>query len=347
MNGNKEALNVDLTTGQDIPFEKVFVSSAPINLLLGEGLYEELAWKRTIYTEREPYEYINDMDKVDMSDYEELTLILANNYKKLKENITYNIYPSKVVVYGLTDNIIESDYDSGITIEFLDNIEEIAIYKRYLTKNSIFENDNIGIKNLIVLTNILDSNHGSEYIDDYIKNISYGKIKENIFVNETMILMYDMLEEDEKTPEPVIEYIQKISENNQKTLKEETSKDKGVIAEIEYDILQYNEEAFYLIRATKSKATASILYFQNEAFRDYAKVKAYPSASVEMNSFREFMQEEFPNLEIEEKYEEYYISETGEFLGNTEEEAKQNIELEEDEDEETSNVIENEVEEIN
>lgn len=344
MNGNKEALNIDLTTGQDIPFEKVFVSSAPINLFLGEGLYEELAWERTIYTEKEPDEYINDMDKVDMSDYEELTLILANNYKKLKENITYNIYPSKVVVYGLTDNIIDSDYDSGITIEFLDIIEEIAIYKRYLTKNSIFENDNIGMKNLIVLTNILDSNHGSEYIDDYIRNISYGKIKENIFINETMILMYDMLGEDEKTPEPVIEYIQKISENNQKTLKEETSKDKGVIAEIEYNIFKHEEESFYRIRAVKSKATSSIYYFQNEAFRDYAKVKAYPSVSVEMNSFKEFMQEEFPNLEIKEEYEEYYISQTGEFLGNTEEEAKQNIGLEEDKDEETSNAIENEVE---
>ena len=74
------------------------------------------------------------MDTVNTAEYEDRSILLINNYKKAKEKnaIKYTISPTGVTVYNLMDSKIVDERFSffTISIEFLNNIEEVAIYKQ-------------------------------------------------------------------------------------------------------------------------------------------------------------------------------------------------------------------------
>lgn len=310
-NGHINTLNIDLSTGEDIPLEKVFVSSATINSYLSEGLYKTLAWQNLEVVDGE--EVKNDMDKVDTSEYEDKFMMIINNYNNAKSNLKYNIYPSKISIYGLIDkNILDTDIyeQTSIEISLIEHMEEVAIYKRYLTKESIFETDNLGSKDIIVLT-------GDAQQEEYMTRISYGKISNNIFMEE---LLLKNLDKDDKM-EVCIKYIEKLSEEQKEILKNQAYDNKGYFFQREYNIYDDSENDYYVINTYSYQAICSISYFENEAFKDYINLNATPRASVGLMGFSEYMKKDFPNLEIlEEKTEVYYISKLGEFLGNTKEE---------------------------
>lgn len=88
-----EYINVDLNTGKDIKFEEVFVSSAPINSLITEGVFKALAWDK-LDSNYEKFGGILDMDKVDASNYEDIALMVVNNYKKIKQENDENAKPN-------------------------------------------------------------------------------------------------------------------------------------------------------------------------------------------------------------------------------------------------------------
>lgn len=313
--GQINTLNIDLSTGDDIPLEKVFVSSATINLYLSEGLYKTLAWQNLEIIDGE--EVQNDMDKVDTSEYEDKFMMIIKNYNNSISNLKYSIYPSSIRIYGLIDkNILDIDMAEQISIDIslIDHMEEVGIYKRYLTKESIFENDSLGLKDIIVLT-------GDAQEEEYMTKISYGKISDNIFIEEVLLKNSD---QDEKI-EPCIKYIEKLSEEQKVTLKNQAYDNKGYFFQREYHIYDDSENDYYVINTYSYQAMCSILYFE-KAFKDYINLNAIPRANVGLMGFSVYMKEDFPNLEIlEEKIDEYYISKSGEFLGNTKEEADRKI----------------------
>ena len=136
---------MNLATGEEIKLEELFVSSAPINLYLANGLYEILAWEDG----RDAY----DMSKVDTSSYEDKFLLLAKNYAKNKVDLKYIITADKITVFGLIDkNIIdcENPENFDITIDLTKCIDEVAMYKRFLTDQQIYDNTSFGIKDTIV-----------------------------------------------------------------------------------------------------------------------------------------------------------------------------------------------------
>lgn len=315
-NGQVNTINIDLSTGEDIPLEKVFVSSATINSYLSEGLYKTLAWQNLEVVDGE--EVNNDMDNVDTSEYEDKFIMIINNYNKAKNNLKYSIYPSKISIYGLIDkNILDAEIyeQTSIDINLIDHIKEVAMYKRYLTKESIFENDNIGLKDIIVLT-------GYAQQEKYMTRISYGKISNNIFTEE---VLFKNLDKDDEI-EVCIKYIEKLSEEQKATLKNQAYDNKGYFFQREYNIYDDSENDYYVINTYSYQAVCSISYFENEAFKDYINLNAIPRANIGLMGFSEYMKEDFPNLEIlEGKAEDYYISKSGEFLGNTKEEANKKI----------------------
>ena len=127
-------LNYNLQTGEKIEFKDLFTYNAPIKSIIGESAYESLAW-----------EYLNETS--DMSQVE---------YGKL-ENRVYNI----VVEYLNNPNInfgfnnryicmyINNDY---IEIDMTKYYNSIAIYNRFLTNISLYEDDSIGCKNAFIFS---------------------------------------------------------------------------------------------------------------------------------------------------------------------------------------------------
>lgn len=303
---NKEVdtLNVDLTTGNEIPFEDLFLSHATINSYLSDSLYKTLALSNSSSGSI-------DMSSIDTSSYEDKLMIFLNNYNRYKNSLKYNIYPNTIVIFGLLDqNILTLDNYSnrGIAIDLIDHANDIAIYKRYNTDRSIFDDESIGIKNTIILT---------QPEQNAIK-LNYTKLQNNIFLEE-----YIYPNSDLPNIEIPKDYIKRLSDNLKLDLSNQTSNTKGTFFQRAYDLIFDEENKFYIINSISYQAMCTISYFKGNAFLDYIHLKAMPKFNEYLNGFNENIRKNFPNLEIlDTKNETYYISESGEFLGNTEEEAK-------------------------
>lgn len=316
----KIGLNIDLTTGKEIPFEKVFISSAPINSYIAEGLYKSLSWNQLDQINRnaqDDYEETYDMKEYDAKDFEDNVLKVIKIYEKNKDNLQYSISEDSVTIYNIIpEDIINTEYYRDIEIKFLEKINDIAIYKRYITDKSIFEDDSLA-KEAVILTKILN--------DDYCETINYGNIRPNIFMEE--VIIKNGL--DEETKNVVKNYIKKISDNKKTSLISEVSNEEGIFYLSEYYV--YKDENYIFISDTSSKATCSKDYFKEEGVKDLIRLKSYPRAEVGLNMFDNSMKEDFPNLKIQSNPEkEYYISETGELIGNSIEEVNQKIKQKEE-----------------
>ena len=305
---NNITLNIDLTTGNDIKLEDLFLSSAPINSYLANALYKTLAWQETeLNLEAEGV----DMSKVDTSEYEEKFLMFINNYNKQKDKLNYTISSNKIRIYNLiTPNILDNEWINGMSVEIdlTECIEEVAMYKKFLTAENIYDNNSIGQKDIIVFT---------DAYTDYFTVLNYGKIQDNIFMEEIAWTFNE--EEDLKVP---MDYIKKLSDSQKASLKSKTSSSNGVFFQREYNIYKNEENGFYGITVSSYQAKCSIPYFENDAFLDFIKLKSQPVAEVTLLSFDEYVQKKFPNLKISEpQIENYYISFMGEYLGDSEEQA--------------------------
>lgn len=303
-------INLDLTTGNEIKFEDVFVSSAPLNSILAEGLYKRLAWNVDVdfWMSEEEYERNSNMDYRDASEYEDKFFLIVNKYNQIKDNIEFYLTPNRVVVADILDESMlgdAEDYYANLSIDFLDCFYELAIYKRYLTDESIYENDELAVKNIIVLTTM----------DSYYDIISYGKVSDNVFVEDILINMA------KESNDKIIKYLENKSKEQIDKLKSETGKNEGVFFQTEYYIYYDTRNEYYSVSYYTSKATCSANYFKNEAFRDYISVKNRPRADVSLNMFSSYMKDDYPELSITtSEYANYYFDKDGNYLGDNRDE---------------------------
>jgi len=313
----RETVNIDLSTGNDIEIEDVFVSSAPLNSLIMEGVYKSLAWDK-LYENYEKNEGSLDMNKVDTSQYEDIALKVVNNFKAKKGNIKFFITAEGVTIYGITDqNMFMSESENpGISIEFLGHREDVAIYKRFLSNKSIFENDSIGAKDIIVFTNNI-------YDNKYLYNLTYGQ-EDNIFIEEALIFYEEEAAKNKKTFEIIKKYLTNKANEDKQRIKSETNSNSGMFYQKEINL--WKSGNYYCTTITEYQATCDGKYFKDEAFKDYAKMKNGPRADVGMNGFTEFDKDEYPNLQISKvKTTEMYFDLEGNFIGTTQEEAKSKL----------------------
>ena len=309
----RETINVDLSTGDDISIEDVFVSSAPLNSLIMEGVFKSLAWDK-LFENYEKSDGSIDMNKVDTSEYEDIALKVVNNYKSRGEAVRFFITTTGITIYDITDsNMYNSDNeDSSITVDFLGHREDVAIYKRYLTSKSIYENDSIGAKDIIVFTDNI-------YDDKYIYNLLYEQ-EDNVFVEEAL-LYYEGENNNKNTFEIIKKYLINMANEDKQRIKSQTKSDLGAFYQKEINL--WKKENYYCTSITEYQATCDIAYFKDESFKDYAKMKNGPRADVGMNGFTEYDKDEYPNLQISEtKTTEIYFDLDGNYIGATEAEAK-------------------------
>ena len=132
-----KGINYDLNTGEKITFDKIFTSDVPIENVLRQGAYYTLLANRTEDS------LAGDLIVSHYENIEDEVAEFMNLYKKgkIKE---FSYTPVHINLYYKDNQII--------TLNMKDFAEYIAIYNRYLTNESLYEIDNIGIKNIYTLT---------------------------------------------------------------------------------------------------------------------------------------------------------------------------------------------------
>lgn len=313
----RETINIDLSTGNDIELKDVFVSSAPLNSLIMEGVYRSLAWDK-LFENYEKNEGSIDMNKVDTSQYEDIALKVVNNFKAKENDVQFYITTEGVTIYGITDQnmFLSDDENPSISVDFLGHREDVAIYKRFLSNKSIYENDSIGAKDIIVFTNNI-------YDDKYLYSLIYGQ-EDNIFIEESLIFYEESAVKDKTTFESIKKYLINVANEDKQRIKSQTNNDTGMFYQKEINL--WKTENYYCTTLTEYQATCEISYFKDEAFKDYAKMKNGPRADVGMNGFVKDDINEFTNLKIfDTKTSELYFDLEGNFIGTTKEEANSKL----------------------
>jgi len=193
----EKGLNYDLKTGEKITFDNLFTSGAPMENILRNSIYYSLISTRV------EDNLAGDLVVSDYGDIENETAEIINLYKKGK--LTEFWYTPRYI------NVLYKD-NQMISIDMKDFAEYIAIYSRYLSENSLYVNENIGIKDVYTLANrYKDIYYYENYqnIDNYFIEISinYQSTDDDKFAQK---IAQDKIDAIEKEIEKVK---QKASEN--------------------------------------------------------------------------------------------------------------------------------------
>lgn len=179
-----KCLNFDLNTGDIIKFEDLFVDSAPIASLIANAAMKSKAWQVDLdYDSMSEQEYfakrqsMYDMNNRDFSNIEDYAIEIANLYKEKKNNIEFVVTPKNVAIYNFNTSFLKDQHRPFI-INFMENKESIAAYKRFDHKLSLYEND-IAPNDVYVFTSLYSGyygfyhNEGNLYVNiySYINNL--------------------------------------------------------------------------------------------------------------------------------------------------------------------------------
>lgn len=190
-----EGINIDLNTGDEFKLEDVFVKSASIINVLYSGLCEKLAWDIDISANNDDeyfkkYQELTNMDNRDTSYYEDMIFKLSSWYKNNKGNINFNVSPTKLYVYNVL--IDGKKYDLQIPLNKVK--ESVAIYKRYSSNDSLFDNNKYGTGYIPFSVPM------SDYSNCLLLNkIDYGKKSNNLFV-DSCFQNYSVISYNELNP---------------------------------------------------------------------------------------------------------------------------------------------------
>ena len=131
-----KGLNYDLTTGEQIQIDKVFTSDVPIEDILRVSSYNSL-----VRTKAE-----NNLAGE----------LVVNNYGDIEDeifNFMYLYKIGKITEFTFSPKYINIYYGENIiNIEMSKYMDYIAIYNRYLTNESIYETNTIGLKGLYTVS---------------------------------------------------------------------------------------------------------------------------------------------------------------------------------------------------
>lgn len=222
-------LNYDLTTGNNIKLEDLFLPGTDIDLYAQNDIYKQKLHdsfsKKNIffnpdYWQSGELQYV--LDEVDEIDF----IKQYNKYKNSKKDFY-------LTTTGIGISYSKDGNYGDVYIKYMDCLDNLVVYTKFLTKESIFERDDIGLKDLYVCSSVVDQNDQSVYlIKDLATNLridtrinvwtseEYNELE--FFKNTLAKLKAELIEKKE-------EYIKIANEN----------KDKYYFVGIVYDINRY------------------------------------------------------------------------------------------------------------
>lgn len=222
-------LNYDLTTGNNIKLEDLFLPGTDIDLYAQNDIYKQKLHdsfsKKNIFFNPDYWQ----------SGELQYVLVEVDEIDFIKQ---YNKYKNSKKDFYLTTTGIGISYSKDgnygdVYIKYMDCLDNLVVYTKFLTKESIFERDDIGLKDLYVCSSVVDQNDQSVYlIKDLATNLridarinvwtseEYNELE--FFKNTLAKLKAELIEKKE-------EYIKIANEN----------KDKYYFVGIVYDINRY------------------------------------------------------------------------------------------------------------
>ena len=155
-----KGLNYDLNTGERISVDQIFTSDAPVENILRRSAYYSFVSGRV------EDNLAGDLIVSDYGEIEDEIVEIINTYKK-----------GKITEFYYTPQMIYLMYrkDKMLTIEMKDFPEYIAIYNRFLSEESLYESDNIGIKDIYTLASRYNDAyyyHNHQKADNYFVEIT-------------------------------------------------------------------------------------------------------------------------------------------------------------------------------
>lgn len=158
-------LNYNLVTGERLVLEDLFLMDADITQCVRRAFYDMLA-----------QESIFDMDMewqpdTPVSPDENQVYKLVKGYMESEKKFVFS--PAEITFYY-------GNY--GATLNMLDAADQIVVYSRFMTEESIFTRDDIGFKNVFTCAD-------TQY--DAFEKIEYGYLEPNFWYDITIWYSYD------------------------------------------------------------------------------------------------------------------------------------------------------------
>ena len=134
--------NFNLETGEQIRFEDLFVSSAPIASIISDAVLKSAAWTIDKNNNSSGGGYYSDIANIDFSEAEDIAIKAANYYKELNGNLNFTVSTDGVTIYDMAESILPKN-DKMITrhayIDLSEYRDYVAIYKRFASNKDLYE----------------------------------------------------------------------------------------------------------------------------------------------------------------------------------------------------------------
>ena len=142
-------INLDLVTGNEIEFKDIFVDENAMLQCMTTELYENEAWNKQWEKETDlwdgGYEYNEELWNAPVLDVDE-DAVIQKLYEWKNAKIEDFYFSSS---YACAEAYNKSGDSMWMYIVYKNMPSAIAIYSRFLTDESIYEDDSVGLKNII------------------------------------------------------------------------------------------------------------------------------------------------------------------------------------------------------
>lgn len=275
-----KSLNYRLDTGEQILFRDIFLNTTNIEMIVQKNLYMSLLEKIKYETEEaeKDEEFVIDYENADYSEFENEMVNYMRQYRE--KGISFFYFDNDYLYFGIGDLDIEIDLE--------EIMQEIAIYRRFLSKENLYEDLNIGRKNLFVFSNMFSNYYkAGHYLDNLYIDVSYYNYDEEDYNEEE-----SQKEENEMLDFFLKEYIN-IAKNNPKTVY-------IVQGYIEVDTIKLKSVSKSLSYTTMSKE-----YYEREGKEFLASKQRREKYLDEEMFFYESQSNK--NMKVKEISESYYV----------------------------------------
>ena len=153
--GDLTFCNIDLNSGKDLKFEDMFTSNTDIKQLLSSVFIKKLGDNKTIeYYNKDSY-YDDEQGKMVEIEYGD-AFFKEVDVRTLERAIK-RFFATDKIEFGFTDNNLifrfplTTEKPTNFYINYSEHLDNIAIFSRFNSKNSLFENDKYSVKRVRAL----------------------------------------------------------------------------------------------------------------------------------------------------------------------------------------------------
>ena len=156
---------IRLDNAREVTFREIFTKDADLNYIIAQSAYDSIIGSHKYVQSDHEYEFDLDMDKIDYAKIENDVIRIVNYFKRNMNSIMFHL-SERYIYFTVND-------EQYLTIDMMKHIDSIAIYSRFMTNESLFENGDLPKKTYVF-------RHAYEYEDG--QDYSYKELGNNMLV---------------------------------------------------------------------------------------------------------------------------------------------------------------------